>query len=131
MFELDLKSRKSIYEQVVDKFKEEILLGIIGPDEKLPSVREMSKELTVNPNTIQKSFRELERQGYIYTVSGVGSFATAKSEIIPDEKVLDEVRSRIFDDIRELYYLLGDDASARLIVEDILKNVEAKLRGLK
>jgi GntR family transcriptional regulator len=131
MFELDLKSRKSIYEQVVDKFKEEILVGVIGPDEKLPSVREMSKALTVNPNTIQKSFRELERQGYIYTVSGVGSFATPKSEIIPDEKVVGEVRSRIFEDVRELYYLLGDDASARGIVEDVLKNVETRLRGQK
>ena len=55
MFQLDLKSRKSIYEQVVDNVKELIMAGVLSKEEKLPSVRELSKILTVNPNTIQKA----------------------------------------------------------------------------
>ena len=72
MFEIDLKSRKSIYEQVTDNLKELIATEVLSSDEKLPSVRAMSKMLTVNPNTVQKAYRELEYQGYIYTASGLG-----------------------------------------------------------
>ena len=64
MFKIDLKSRKAIYEQVVDNFKEMIISGVLKPDEKVPSVRDMAKELTINPNTIQKAYRELENRGY-------------------------------------------------------------------
>ena len=72
MFQVDMKSRKSIYEQVVDNIKELIVTGILSAESKLPSVRELSKTLTVNPNTVQKAYRELEHQGYIYTVTGLG-----------------------------------------------------------
>ena len=74
MLQLDLKSRKSIYEQVMDQLKEQIMTGQMATGEKLPSVRELSKSITVNPNTVQKAYRELERQGYVYTTSGVGTF---------------------------------------------------------
>ena len=70
MFELDVRSRKAIYEQLVDKVKEMIVYGILKPDEQLPSVRALSTQLTVNPNTIQKAYRELEREGYIYSLQG-------------------------------------------------------------
>ena len=52
MFQLDLKSRKSIYEQVVDNMKELIISGVLKPEDKLPSVRELSKTLTVNPGSL-------------------------------------------------------------------------------
>ncbi|MDR0570184.1 MAG: GntR family transcriptional regulator [Clostridiales Family XIII bacterium] len=71
---MDLKGRKSIYEQVVDNLRDLILSGALREDEKLPSVRELSKSLTVNPNTVQKAYRELERQQYVYTVAGLGTF---------------------------------------------------------
>lgn len=77
MFQIDLKSRKAIYEQVSDNFKRLITSGVLRQDEKVPSVREMAKTLTVNPNTIQKAYRDLEQQGYIYTVLGQGSFIAA------------------------------------------------------
>lgn len=73
MFELDVRSRKAIYEQLVDKVKEMIVYGILKPDEQLPSVRALSTQLTVNPNTIQKAYRELEREGYIYSLKGKGA----------------------------------------------------------
>lgn len=74
MFELDMRSRDPIYQQLVDKFKELIINEVLEQDEQLPSVRSLAQELTVNPNTIQKSYRELESQGYTYSVQGRGSF---------------------------------------------------------
>lgn len=73
MFELDLRSGKPIYEQIVDKFKELIINQVLETDEKLPSVRELAQQLTINPNTIQKAYRELENQELIYSVKGRGS----------------------------------------------------------
>ncbi|WP_027398271.1 GntR family transcriptional regulator [Anaerovorax odorimutans] len=105
MFQLDLKSRKTIYEQIVDNIKELIITGILKSEDKLPSVRELSKTLTVNPNTIQKSYKELEHQGYIYTVSGLGTFVSPPREIIYDKKNINEIKSRIRNDIKELLYL--------------------------
>ncbi|MEK3795853.1 GntR family transcriptional regulator [Paenibacillus sp. FSL R7-0204] len=77
MFELDVRSRKPIYEQLTDKVKELIMHGILRADEQLPSVRALSSQLTVNPNTIQKAYRELEREGYIYSLQGKGNFVAA------------------------------------------------------
>jgi len=74
MFQIDLKSRKPIYEQVVDNFRRLIISGMLKPGERAPSVRDMAKMLTCNPNTIQKAFRELEIRRYFYTVPGQGSF---------------------------------------------------------
>ena len=80
MINLDLKSRVPIYEQLVDKVKQLIIQGVIKPDEKLPSVRSLAQELTINPNTIQKAYRELEREGYIYSLPGKGSFVGQVTE---------------------------------------------------
>ncbi|WP_411843436.1 GntR family transcriptional regulator [Salinicoccus sp. HZC-1] len=74
MFNLDLKSRIPIYEQLTQKVKQLIIQDVLRPDEKLPSVRSLAQELTINPNTIQKAYRELEREGYIYSLPGKGSF---------------------------------------------------------
>ena len=105
MFQLDLKSRKSIYEQVVDNVKELVIAGVLNPEDKLPSVRELSKTLTVNPNTVQKAYRELEYQGYIYTVAGLGTFVTAQARKAPDENKVHEVRENLKREIRELVFL--------------------------
>ncbi len=105
MFQLDLKSRKSIYEQIMDKIKELILTEVVIPHEKLPSVRELSKTLTVNPNTILKAYRELERNGYLYTTAGVGCFVAEKNAWKMDRQKLEEIKQRIQNDVMELKYL--------------------------
>ena len=79
MIILDYKDRRPIYEQVADKLEELMLLGILGENEPLPSVRSLAMELSINPNTIQRAYGELERQGYIYTVKGKGSFVAENS----------------------------------------------------
>lgn len=97
MLQLDLKSRKSIYEQVMDQLKEQIMTGQMATGEKLPSVRELSKSITVNPNTVQKAYRELERQGYVYTTSGVGTFVADRSEIHADLPALQKAQENLDD----------------------------------
>jgi len=74
VFALDFRSRVPIYEQLVEKFKDLIISGVLMPDEQLPSVRILAGQVTVNPNTIQKAYRELEQQGYIYSLPGKGHF---------------------------------------------------------
>ena len=74
MIILDYKDRRPIYEQVAEKLEELMLLGVLGENEPLPSVRSLAMELSINPNTIQRAYAELERQGYIYTVKGKGKF---------------------------------------------------------
>jgi len=77
MFELDLRSRLPIYEQLIEKMKQLIITEILRPDQQLPSVRVLAQQLTINPNTIQKAYRELEREGYIYTIQGKGNFVAS------------------------------------------------------
>lgn len=105
MFQLDLKSRKSIYEQVIDNLKELIMTQALATDEKLPSVRELSKTITVNPNTVQKAYRELERQGYVYTTNGVGTFVADIDEVRPDMKALELAKAKFDDAFRQLLFL--------------------------
>ena len=98
MFQIDLKSRESIYEQVVENVKRLVFTGILKTDDKLPSVRELSKTLTVNPNTVQKAYRELERQGFIYTVTGRGCFVADGQEQTVDK----ERAAGLFADMKRL-----------------------------
>ncbi len=74
MVVLDYRDARPIYTQICDGFREQIRAGILQPGEKLPSVRELAMELTINPNTIQRAYRELELQGWIASVPGKGSF---------------------------------------------------------
>lgn len=104
MFEIDVKSRKSIYEQVVDGIKADIMAKNYAPGAKLPSVRDLSSKLTVNPNTIQKAYRELENQGWIYTVSGLGCFVSEEERPIDDRK-LAELYDQLKGTLRELNFL--------------------------
>ena len=130
MFEIDLKSRKTICEQVVDKIRELILVGIIAPDQKLPSVRDLSRTLTVNPNTVQKAFSELERLGYIYTVSGVGTFA-ARKEGAPDEAMLNGVLERLAEEVRELFLLGLDHGEIKRRLAETADRLDKELGGRK
>ncbi|WP_284036860.1 GntR family transcriptional regulator [Neobacillus sp. 114] len=104
MFELDIRSRKPIYEQLVDKMKELIMNELLKPDEQLPSVRQLATELSINPNTIQKAYRELETQGFIYSVKGKGSFVNPNQKAIDKEKIV-EMKKELEKLILEALYL--------------------------
>ncbi len=74
MIHLDYKDSRPIYEQVAERLKELMLLGVWEEDTQMPSVRSLATELSINPNTIQRAYAELERSGLTYSVKGRGSF---------------------------------------------------------
>lgn len=83
---IDYQDSRPIYEQIVENFKMQIFKGILRPDDQMPSVRSLSMELSTNPNTVQKAYAELERQGFIYTVKGRGNFVKDSTGLLKDNK---------------------------------------------
>ena len=81
MIVLDYQDRRPIYEQIVEKFRHLILSGALPPGSRMPSVRQLAMDLSINPNTIQRAYNQLEQEGLIYPVKGKGNFI-ADSECV-------------------------------------------------
>lgn len=96
---VDLRSRRPIFEQIVDSVRDLALRGLMQPDEHLPSVRALAAELAINPNTIQKAYGELERQGVIYSLAGRGNFISPDIARLADTH-REELLAAIAGDIR-------------------------------
>lgn len=96
MIHIDYKDKRPIYEQVEEKFQDLIIRGVLKPDERLPSVRSLAIELSINPNTIQRAYAQLEQAGFLYTVKGRGNFVAAESEWMAQKQKI------IFDEARRL-----------------------------
>ena len=95
---VDMRSRTPIYEQLIAAVRKQAVQGILAPDEHLPSVRQLAAELAINPNTIQKAYTELERQGVIYSLPGRGNFISADIAGVADrvrEKQLCTLREQL------------------------------------
>lgn len=86
MILIDFKDNRPIYEQIVEKMSNLMVRGILEQDSQLPSVRSMATDLSINPNTIQRAYAELEHQGYIYSVKGKGSFVAENNQIREQRK---------------------------------------------
>lgn len=114
-----------MYEQLMEKIKELIVHQVLKVDEQLPSVRELAQELTINPNTIQKAYRELERQGFIYSVPGKGNFVKpmAKSESLKQKEELLEQLSKI---AAQLFYLGATETEIWGVIEGLRKGGGSK-----
>ena len=96
MIHLDFRDARPIYTQIVDGFRSQIKAGVLHHGDRLPSVRELATELTINPNTIQRAYRELEMQGFIASVPGKGCFVcgqptTQRQEQQPQWRALEDV----------------------------------------
>lgn len=101
MVHLDYRDARPIYTQIIDAFREQIAAGVLQPGEKLPSVRELAATLAINPNTIQRSYRQLEVEGWIVTVPGKGCFVCNNEKNIEREQ--------------ERWYTAFDEAAAALL----------------
>lgn len=88
MVHLDYRDARPIYTQIADNFRNQIRAGVLAEGDKLPSVRELASTLAINPNTIQRAYRELEAEGWIASVSGKGSFVCSVAQQSPDEAPL-------------------------------------------
>ena len=117
MLELNYRDSRPIYEQIKDGLRRLILSDVIRQDEKLPSVRDLASQLAINPNTIQKAYRELEQEGYVYTVSGRGSFAAPLCEVRSGRQEMLLVK---FDEaVTELLYLKKDPDDLKRRIDEL------------
>ncbi|MFR8813903.1 MAG: GntR family transcriptional regulator [Lachnospiraceae bacterium] len=120
MIQLNYRDSKPIYEQIKDGLKRLIITGAIAPDEKMPSVRELASQLAINPNTIAKAIRELEQGGYIYTITGRGSFAADRKDISAGRN--DQLLKKFDEIVKELLFLNENK-------DDLKQRIEALAKG--
>ncbi|MFO7769023.1 MAG: GntR family transcriptional regulator [bacterium] len=117
---IDPDSGVPVYLQIVQGVKRSIALGSLREGEQLPSVREVAEQLTVNPNTVAKAYRNLEREGVVDTRKGVGTFVTDGELDLPDQERREIVREMIERAIVESQHLRLGPAAVREIFEDRL-----------
>ena len=115
---LDYRDGRPIYIQIVDDLRQQIALGVLPPGEKLPSVRDLAAQLSINPNTIQRAYRHLEMEGWICTVAGKGCFACEKPSQAREEE--DQLMEQFTQTARQLLALghTRQELAARLEQED-------------
>lgn len=116
MIILDYQDRRPIYEQITEKFQALILSGALEPGTRMPSVRQLAMDLSINPNTIQRAYMELEQRGLIYPVKGKGNFVADNMDIckisrekyVEELKVLAEKGKGLGFEEEELIYIIKD-----------------------
>ena len=100
MIQINYRDTRPFYQQIKDNVRHLVVSGALKKDEKLPSVQELAASLAINPNTIQRAYRELENEGYIYTLPGKGTFAAEmdhtnqirQQELLPQfDKIVSEL----------------------------------------
>ena len=116
MFVVDVMSRVPVYEQIIKQVEEQVLTGILKEGDKLPSVRSLSVKLSINPNTIQKAYTELDRRQLIITVPGKGSFIS--------EKAIEVVGANSREKMTELNKIIRELALAGVTKEEIINSIE-------
>jgi len=117
---IDYQDSRPIYEQIAAYYRRMILMGVMETDEQMPSVRSLAIELSTNPNTVQKAYTALERDGYIYTVKGRGNFVKGRDELVnvKEEELVEKV-SRLFQEANEM----------GLSYEDIVRKAEERMKN--
>lgn len=102
VFQLDFGDHRPIYEQIKEKLKFLIIGGALKDGDKIPSVRELAVSMTINPNTVQKAYKELENEGYIYSMQARGYFVAPRSEAKKQDSA--ELVEKFTDAAKELFY---------------------------
>lgn len=104
MLQLDFGDHRPLYEQIKDKMKELIISGVLCENDKIPSVRELASSLAINPNTIQKAYKDLENEGYIYSLKAKGNFVSPREKTLDNSKI-SELSDELFGIVREMKFL--------------------------
>ena len=121
---VDLRSRTPIYEQIINNIKERALSGELKPDEQLPSIRQLTHQLGINPNTIHKAYAELERQGVIYSLAGRGAFIAADDEV---KKLADDKREELMQNIETSIFAVKKFGAKKTDVKDRIERAIDKI----
>lgn len=131
MFQLNYQSHKSIYEQIVDNIKEQIMTGVLKENTPLPTVRELSQLLTINPHTVQKAFQTLDQEGYIYTIKNKGIFVSSIKHVKRDEEKAKAIINTIVESYKELIYMgMSQEEIHNKILEKMKGDLMIKVKDL-
>lgn len=122
MIQLNYRDAKPIYEQIKEGLRKLVVSGALSTGDKLPSVRELASQLAINPNTIQRAYRELESEGYIYTVVGKGTFV-AESQSVEDTRER-ELLEKLDELVIELLYLNVSKEKIKKRVDEVTEGSE-------
>lgn len=123
MIVIDYHDKRPIYEQIIDRFQMLILNGALEPDTQLPSVRALAVELSINANTIQKAYSELERKGLIYSVKGRGNFVSAQKDVVKEQQEL------LLDDLKAQLKTCKESGIDYIHVLDCVKNIFQEVKS--
>ncbi len=124
MIQLDWGDSRPLYEQIKEKFKVLIITGALKEQDKVPSVRELAGNLAINPNTIQRAYKELEEEGYIVSMRAKGSFVAKRSDVSI------AAQDMLYKNLKEAAaQLLYQGVSYEKIQEEITKVYETIKRG--
>ncbi len=118
---IDYQDSRPIYEQIVENFKMQIFKGILREGDQMPSVRSLAVELSTNPNTVQKAYTELERQGFIYTVKGRGNFVKGDSLLVENKK--EEL-------VKQIIELFTEAHEIGLSLDELVEEIKKKLADI-
>lgn len=122
MIQLNYRDSKPIYEQIKEGLRRLVVTGALSVGEKLPSVRELASQLAINPNTIQRAYRELENEGYIYTLVGKGTFVAENDNI---DNTREKELLRDFDElVTELLYLKVSKSTLKERIDTVTEGSE-------
>ena len=116
MLILDYRDARPIYGQIKDSLRRLIVAGALSPDEKLPSIRALAMDLSINPNTIRRAYTELEQEGFNYSVPGKGSFAAVMGGGDPKRRA--ELMEKLREIIAELRYLNVSDQEILALMQE-------------
>lgn len=126
MFKIDQRSSTPIYQQLIQDIKVAVLKNILQPGDKLPSVRDLALQLTINPNTIQKAYQELERQRVIETLRGKGTFVSSHYKPDQDEERMINLKENLTNILVEARFLGLNHQKIIQLVQEILAELNVK-----
>ena len=120
MIQLNYKEARPLYEQIKESIRKMVISNAFLADEKLPSVREMASQLAVNPNAIERAYQELEREGYIYTMKGKGSFVSESSEAADSKR--EEIKRELGECVDKALAIGIRPQQLETMLQDCVKN---------
>ena len=109
MFGINYRDGRPIYEQIVDEIEQMVVHDVLKPDSQLPSVRQMAAELSINPNTIQRAYSELESRGVIYSVKGKGNFVSPNGAVLRERR-MEDIRTQLLNLLQSAKEIGIDDS---------------------
>ena len=123
MIVIDYHDKRPIYEQVIERFQMLILNGALEADSQLPSVRSLALDLSINPNTIQRAYSELERRGLIYSIKGRGNFVSSQKDVVKEQQEL------LLEDLKTQLKICRESGIDSLHVLDCVKEIFQEVKS--